>query len=88
MLKMPALYVNRKEKEKVNADILKQVNTHQALILIKSAGLRKKYEDILIMRYVDDLSCMDIADKKQMEVESIRNLVWKARKQFDKFTEG
>ena len=72
----------------MNADILKQVNTHQALILIKSAGLRKKYEDILIMRYVDDLSCMDIADQKQMEVESIRNLVWKARKQFDKFTEG
>lgn len=72
----------------MNADILKQVNTHQALLLIKSAGLRKKYEDILIMRYVDDLSCMDIADMKQMEVESIRNLVWKARKQFDKFTEG
>lgn len=70
----------------MNADILKNVNTHEAMVLIKSAGLRKKYEDVLIMRYVDDLSCQDIADIKHLEVESVRNLVWKARKTFDKFT--
>lgn len=58
------------------------------MLLIKAAGLRKKYEEILIMRYVKDMSCQDIADKKCMEVESVRNLVWKARKQFNKYTEG
>lgn len=72
----------------MNADILKSIPTHEALILIKSVGLRKKYEDILIKRYVDDMSCIDIADEKHMEVESIRNIVWKARKQFEKYTEG
>ena len=72
----------------IKADILKNIKTHQALLLIKASGLRKKYEDVLIMRYVKDMSCQEIADKKCMEVESVRNLVWKARKQFDKRTEG
>lgn len=85
---MSKVHVDWKEKEEMNADILKNINTHQALLIIKATGLRKKYEEVLIMRYVDDLSCNDIADIKHIEVESARNLVWKARKQFDKYTEG
>lgn len=40
------------------------------------------------MRYVDDLSCYEIADIKHVEVETARNMVWKARKQFEKYTNG
>ena len=87
MFKMSPFHENQKEK-KMKADILKNVNTHQALLLIKSAGLRKRHEHILIMRYVDDMFCMDIADQLHIEVETARNLVWKARKLFEKYTEG
>lgn len=34
------------------------------------------------------MSCMDIADQLHIEVETARNLVWKARKLFEKYTEG
>lgn len=67
----------------MNANILKQVNTKEALILIKSAGLRRKYENVLIKRYVEDKSCIEIADDLGIEVESARNLVSKARKKFE-----
>lgn len=63
-------------------DILKEINETQALILIKSANLRKKYENILIMRYVDNMSCQEIADKENKEVQTIRNEVCTARKKF------
>lgn len=67
------------------ADILKELRPNEALLLIKSVGLRKKYEQILIMRYVHDMSCTEIADKLNMEVQSIRNRVCKARTMFDKY---
>ena len=69
----------------MKADILKEVRPTDALILIKTADLRKKYENVLIMRYVNDFSCQDIADELSIEVESARNLVSKARKQFEKY---
>lgn len=72
----------------MNADILKNVKPADALIIIKAAGLRRKHEEILKMRYVDDLSCYEIADIKHVEVETARNMVWKARKQFEKYTSG
>jgi hypothetical protein len=37
-------------------DILKELSEAQALIMIKSANLRKKYEEILILRYVENKS--------------------------------
>ena len=70
----------------MNADILKQVKPSDAYLIIKAAGLRRKHEEILKMRYVDDLSCYDIAEIKHVEVETARNMVWKARKQFEKYT--
>lgn len=46
------VYINK-------ADRLKEIRPNDALILIKSVGLRKKYEQVLIMRYVYDMSCTD-----------------------------
>lgn len=72
----------------MKADILKQVNRYQAELMIKSCGLRKKYEDVLIMNYVEDLSHQEIADKLNMTRESVGNLVTKSRKLFEKYTDG
>ena len=63
-------------------DILKTISEKQAMIMIKSANLRKKYEEILIMRYVDNMSCQEIADLKGKELQTIRNEVCIARKKF------
>ena len=49
-------------------DILTTMNERQLLLLIKSCNLRKKHEDILIMRYVENMSCQEIADLKRKEV--------------------
>ena len=69
-------------------DDLKEMRPRDALLIIKALGLRKKYEELLIMRYVDELSCEEIADKKFKEVQTIRNEVCKARKIFNKFIDG
>ena len=63
-------------------DILKELSETQVLIMIKSANLRKKYENILIMRYVYNKSCSEIADELGKEVQTIRNEVCIARKKF------
>lgn len=63
-------------------DILKELSETQVLIMIKSANLRKKYESILIMRYVYNKSCAEIADELGKEVQTIRNEVCIARKKF------
>lgn len=63
-------------------DILTTMNERQLLLLIKSCNLRKKYEDILIMRYVENMSCQEIADLKGKELQTIRNEVCIARKKF------
>ena len=48
------------------------MNERQLLLLIKSCNLRKKHEDILIMRYVENMSCQEIADSKGKELQTIR----------------
>lgn len=69
----------------MNADILKDINRYEAEILIRSCGLRKKYERVLLLKYVDDLSYQEIGDRIGMTEKSVSNLMVKARKQFDKF---
>lgn len=69
----------------MNVDELKRMRPYEALIVIKALRLRKKYEELLVLRYVDDLSCDEIADKKHKEVQTIRNEVSLARKQFNKY---
>lgn len=71
-----------------NADVLKRIKPADAMLLIKSAGLRKKDGRILVMRYVQEMNCDEIADNLCIEVESARNLVCKARKAFNRYTEG
>ncbi len=66
-------------------DILANVNRFEAEILIRSCGLRKKYERVLLLKYVDDLSYQEIGGKIGMTEKSVSNLMVKARKQFDKF---
>ena len=63
-------------------DILTTMNERQLLLLIKSCNLRKKHEDILIMRYVENMSCQEIADLRGKELQTIRNEVCTARKKF------
>ena len=71
----------------MNADILKEVNANKARVLIKSAGLRKKDEQVLIMRYVYGMSYQDISDILGITEKSVSNLVTKTRKLFQKYTE-
>lgn len=63
-------------------DILKELSEEQVLIMIKSANLRKKYEEILISRYVYNMSCSEIAEKKNKELQTVRNEICIARKKF------
>ena len=72
----------------MKADILKECLPKQSLLIIKSIGLRKLYEKRLIQRYVDELSCDEIADIENKEVKTIRNEESKARNMFEKFTDG
>lgn len=71
----------------MNADVLKEVNANKARVLIKSAGLRKKDEQVLIMRYVYGMSYQDISDILGITEKSVSNLVTKTRKLFQKYTE-
>lgn len=71
-----------------NADKLKELRPMDALVMIKAVGLRKKHEELLIMRYVNDMSCTEIADIKHVDVGTARNMVCKARKMFNKYTDG
>ena len=72
----------------MKADILKEDLRKQSLLIIKSVGLRKLYEKRLVQRYVHELSCDEIANIEHKEVQTIRNEVSKARKMFEKFTDG
>lgn len=69
----------------IYGDLLSNVNRFEAEILIKACGLRRKYERVLMLKYVDDLSYQDIADELGMTEKSVSNLLVKARKQFDKY---
>ena len=60
------VYINK-------ANRLKEIRPNDALILIKSVGLRKKYEQVLIMRYVYDMSCTEIADALCVEEQSMQS---------------
>lgn len=63
-------------------DIFKELSEEQVLIMIKSANLRRKYEEILMQRYVYNLSCSEIEEQKKKELQTIRNEVCIARKKF------
>jgi len=66
-------------------DELKEMRPKEALKIIKSLELREKDETLLIMRYVYNMSYNQIADRLCLEVQTIANMVTKARKQYDKY---
>lgn len=60
---------------------LKQMSKTAIAMLIKCAGLQRKYKTILTLRYVDELSIYEIGEKMGYTKESATNLLSKARKQ-------
>ena len=63
----------------------KYLKPKEALIIIKSMGLRRKYEKILIQKYVFDMSVKDIASLENKQEQTIKNELNKARRIADKF---
>lgn len=53
--------------------------------MIKSMGLRHKYEKVLIQKYVFDMSVKDIAILENKQEQTIKNELNKARRVADKF---
>lgn len=50
-------------------------------LLIESIGLRRKYRDVLIYKYVHEMSNYDIGIHMGYTSDSVANLLCKARKQ-------
>ena len=63
----------------------KYLKPKEALIMIKSMGLRHRYEKILIQKYVFDMSVKDIASLENKQEQTIKNELNKARRVADKF---
>lgn len=62
-------------------DLLKRMSKVYLKIIIPSIGLKNKYEQILWLIYVEELSYSQIADKLKMTRESVGNLATKAKKE-------
>lgn len=68
----------------MSSDLQKQLSrlSKRALrLLIESVGLRKKYREVLIYKYVDELSNYDIGVRMGYTADTVANLLCKARKQ-------
>lgn len=50
-------------------------------ILLPSLQLKRKYEEVLRLYYIDELNHYEIADKLHVTKESVGNLLCKARKE-------
>ena len=70
---------------KLTVDSLKEIRPFEAELVIKALRLKKKHEDILMLRYVDEMSIEEIASLKNKEVQTIKNELNKARKEFNKY---
>ena len=71
--------------DKLNADCLKQLRPFEAELVIKALKLKKKHEEMLILKYVNEMSIDKIADLKHKAVQTIKNDLNKARKEFNKY---
>lgn len=71
--------------DKLTVDSLKEIRPFEAELVIKALRLKKKHEDILMLRYVDEMSIEEIASLKNKEVQTIKNELNKARKEFNKY---
>lgn len=71
--------------DKLNADCLKQLRPFEVELVIKALRLKKKHEEILILKYVNEMGIDEIADLKHKAVQTIKNDLNKARKEFNKY---
>lgn len=71
--------------DKLTVDSLKEIRPFEAELVIKALRLKKKHEDILMLRYVDEMSIEEIASLKNKEVQTIKNELNRARKEFNKY---
>lgn len=62
-------------------DILKRLSKVYLKAIISGVGLKYKYERVLWMIYVDELSYAEVSTELNITRESVGNLVTKARKQ-------
>ncbi len=69
----------------MNAKDLSKMRPRDALLIIKALGLRSRHENVLIMKYVDEMNSEQIGAKLCITPESANNLVYEARKEFDKY---
>lgn len=52
-------------------------------IIIPSAGLKSKYETVLVKHYIEEKTHAEIADELHMTKESVGNLICKAKKELN-----
>lgn len=71
--------------DKPTVDCLKTLRPFEAELVIKALCLRKKHEELLMLRYVDDMSIDEIASLKHKQAQTIKNELNKARKEFNKY---
>ena len=60
---------------------LSRLSKQAIKLLIESIGLRRKYRDVLLYKYVHEMSNYDIGIHMGYTSDSIANLLRKARKQ-------
>lgn len=60
---------------------LSRLSKQAIKLLIESIGLRRKYRDVLLYKYVHEMSNYDIGIHMGYTSDSIANLLCKARKQ-------
>lgn len=60
---------------------LTQLSKQSLTLLINSMGLRRKYRDVLLYKYVHEMSNYDIGIRMGYTSDSVANLLCKARKQ-------
>ena len=60
---------------------LSRLSKQAIKLLIESIGLRRKYRDVLLYKYVHEMSNYDIGIQMGYTSDSVANLLCKARKQ-------
>lgn len=60
---------------------LSRLSKQAIKLLIESIGLRRKYRDVLLYKYVHEMSNYDIGIHMGYTSDSVANLLCKARKQ-------
>lgn len=62
-------------------DILKRLSKVYLKAIIRGVGLKYKYEQVLWLIYIEELSYAEVSTQLNITRESVGNLVTKARKQ-------